>query len=77
MYISVGRKEVVHNDEVDFAAVGQFHTVQAVEARDEGMRVFENMLVVVLEDLAKELVFRVRDGLDDEAVVAGKVEEAA
>lgn len=41
------------------------------------MRVVLHMYMIVLEDRADELVFRVVDGLDDEPVVAREVEEGA
>jgi hypothetical protein len=77
MDITVGRKQVVHDDKVDLGASGEFDTVQAIEAREEGMGISLDMFVVLLEDRAEELVFGGVDGLDDEAVVAAKVEERA
>lgn len=51
--------------------------MQTVEARKEGMGVVDDVLVIVFEDRPEEFVFRVGDGFDDEAIVAGKVEEGA
>lgn len=69
------REKVVHDDEVDLFASRELDSVQAVEPRQEGMRVLLDVLVVVLQDRAQELVLRVPDRLDDEAIIARKVEE--
>lgn len=71
------RKEVVHDDKVNLATSRQLDAVQAIEARQERVRVLLHVLVVVLQDLAQELVLRVADRFDDEAVVAREVEERA
>lgn len=73
----MGREEVVHDDEMDFFAARELDAMETVEATDEGMWVIHDVLVVLFEDLAEELVLGVGDGLDDEAVVSGKVEEGA
>lgn len=70
MNITVRREKVVHDDEVDLFASRELDSVQAVETRQEGMRVLLDVLVVVLQDRAQELVLRVPDRLDDEAVIA-------
>lgn len=75
--IPMGREEVVHDDEVDLAAARELDTVKAVEAREEGVRVLFDVLVIFLEDAPQELVLRVSDRLDDEAVVAREVEKGA
>jgi len=75
--IAMGREEVVHDDKVDLAAARELDTVKAVEAREEGVRVLLDVLVILLEDAAQELVLGVSDRLDDEPVVARKVEEGA
>ena len=41
------------------------------------MRIALDVLVIFLEDGAQELVFGMTDGLDNEAVVTGVVEERA
>jgi hypothetical protein len=69
------RGKIVHDDEVDLFASRELDSVEAVESRQEGVRVLLDVLVVVLQDRAQELVLRVPDRLDDEAVVARKVEE--
>ena len=71
------RKQVVHDDEMDLASIGYLYAVQAVELGKESVWIFLHMVVVVLEDLAKKLVFGVVDSLDDVLVVAGEVEKAA
>jgi hypothetical protein len=73
----MGRKEVVHDDKVDLAAARELDAVKAVEAREEGVRVLLDVLVILLENAAQELVLRVSNRLDDEPVVARKVEEGA
>lgn len=75
VYVLVRGEEVVHDDEVDLAAVGKLHAVEAVEAREQRVRVTLHVLVVLPEDSPEELVLIVVDRLDDEAVVARKVEE--
>ena len=55
----------------------ELHPVQAIEPRQQGMRVALDVRMVGFEDVAEELVLGVVDGLDDEAVVAREVEEAA
>ena len=77
MDVTVWREEVVHDDEVDLAPVRELHAVQAVEAREQRVRVRLHVLVVLLEDPPQELVLRVVDRFDDEAVVAREVEERA
>lgn len=75
MNITVRRKEVVHDDEVYFAAMRQLHSVQAIKSRYESVWILQDVLVIILEDPAKELVLGVRNGLDDKSVVSGEVEE--
>lgn len=41
------------------------------------MRIGLDMLVIVLENLSKELVLSMSDRLDDESIVSRKVEEGA
>jgi hypothetical protein len=62
---------------MDLASIWNLDPVQAVELREEGVRVLFDVVVVVFEDLAEELRFAVVHGLDDVFVVAGEVEEAA
>ena len=73
----VGREKVVHDNEVNFPSVRQFDSMQTVEPRDESMRILLDVGVVFLQDLQKEFVLRVVDGLDDEPKVFRKVEESA
>jgi hypothetical protein len=75
--VAMRREEVVHDNEVNLLPMRQLDAMQSVKPRDERMRVLLDVLVVVLEDGAEELVLAVPDGLDDEAVVAGEVEERA
>lgn len=60
---------------MDLPAAGQFDTMKAVEARQQCVRIALDVLVVLLEDRPEEFVFGMRDGLDDEPIIAGKVEE--
>jgi hypothetical protein len=41
------------------------------------MRVVLDVRIILFEDLEQEFMFRVPDGLDNESVVAGEVEERA
>lgn len=77
MDVAVRREEVVHDDKVDLLAVRELDAVEAVESREERVRIVLDVLVVLLEDAPEELVLRVPDRLDDEAVVAREVEERA
>ena len=70
------RKQIVHDDKVNLPAVRHFDSMEAVKLGDEGIRVAFDVLVVVAQDPAEELVFGVVDGLDDVLVVSGKVKEA-
>jgi hypothetical protein len=73
--VAMGRHEVVHDDKVDLPTSRQLDPMQAIEARDEGVRVVPDVLVVLLEDTPKELVLGVVNRFDDEAVIPGKVKE--
>jgi hypothetical protein len=77
MDILVGREEVVHDDEMDLPTTGKLHSVEPVKSADEGMRVVLDVRIILFEDLEQEFMFRVPDGLDNESVVAGEVEERA
>ena len=77
MDVAVRREEVVHDHKVNLAPVRQLHAVQAIEAREQRVRVRLEVHVVVLQDREQELVLAVPDRLDDEAVVAREVEERA
>lgn len=70
-------EQVVHDDKVDFPSVRHFHSVQAVELRNQRIRIALNMLVVIRQDLAKQFVFGMMNGLDDIFVVAREVKKAA
>jgi hypothetical protein len=77
MYISMRREKIVHDDEMDLASIGYLHAVQAVKLGEKCVRVFLDVVVVVLQDLPEELVFGVVYGLDDVFVVSREIEEAA
>lgn len=62
---------------MNFAPTGQFDSVQAIKSRNKGIWVFQNMSVVILEYSAEELVFGMRDGLDDKSIISGEIEERA
>lgn len=71
------REEVVHDDEMDLPPPRQLDPMQPIKPTQQRMRVLLDVLVILLQDLPKKLVFRVVDGLDDEAVVAAEIEERA
>jgi hypothetical protein len=71
------RKQIVHDDEVNLASIGYLYAMQAVKLGKKSVWVLLYVVVVVLEDLAEELVFGVVDSLDDVLVVAGEIEKAA
>ena len=71
------RKQVVHDDEMDFASVGYLNAMKAIKLRKKSVWVFLYVVVVVLQDFSKELVFGVVNGLDDVFVVSGEIEETA
>jgi hypothetical protein len=73
--IAVRREKVVHDEKVDFSPSRQLDSMEAVESAEEGMWVLLDVLVIVLEYLAQELVFGMVDRLDDETVVPRKVKE--
>lgn len=75
--VPVWRKQVVHDDKVNLFPVRHLDPVQPVKLREQRVWVINDMLIVVLEDLAQKLVLGVVDRLDDVLVVAGEVEEAA
>ena len=75
MDIFVSREEIVHDDEMDFATTGELDAMETVKSGKEGVGVTLHVVVIALEYGAKEFVLRVMDCLDDEAIVAGKVEE--
>lgn len=77
MDIPVRREQVVHHHEVDFAAVGDFHTVKTVKLRKQRVGILPNMVVVILEDPPEELVLGMVDGLDDVLIVSRKIEKAS
>lgn len=53
----------------------QLHPVQPIEPTQQCVWVILDMLIVILEHAQQELVLGVVDGLDDEAIVAGEIEE--
>lgn len=75
--ILVRREEIVHDDKVDFSAMRELDTMKAIKPGKKRVGIVLHVLVVLFEDRAEELVLRVMDGLDDEAVVSGEVEEGA
>ncbi len=75
--ILVGRKQIVHDNEVNFPTSRQFHTMETIEPRQESVRVLLDMIVVLFQDAKEELMLAVAYGLDDETIVAGEVEEGA
>jgi len=70
-------EKVVHNDEMDLASSGQLNTMQTIESTEECVRILLDVIKVLRKNAQQELVFRVSDRLDDEAVVTRKVEEGA
>lgn len=52
MYVSMWRKEIVHDDEVDLAAIRYLHPVKSVELGEKGIGVFVDVGVVVAQDLS-------------------------
>jgi len=62
---------------MDLASIGYLDAMQAVKLGKESVWVLLDVVVVVLEDFAEELVLGVVDGLDDVLVIAGEIEEAA
>ena len=75
MDVAVRWKQIVHDNKVDFSSMRELDPMQTIESRNESIRIVENMLVVILEDSAKELVLGMRDCFDDESIVSRKVEE--
>jgi hypothetical protein len=75
--VPVRGEEVVHDNKVDLAAAWELYSVKAVESRKQRVRVVFHVVVVVFENREQELVFRVVDGFNDEAIVSGKVKEGA
>jgi hypothetical protein len=51
--------------------------MKAIKLRKKSVGVFLYMVVVLLQDLPKELMFGMVDGLDDVLVVSGEIEETA
>lgn len=51
--------------------------MQAVESREECVGVVDDVLMVVFDDASQEFMLGVRYRLDDETIVARKVEERA
>lgn len=55
--------------------MGKLHTVQSIEARQQGMGVGLHVGVVSGENSTEELVLGVVNSLNDKAIVPGEVEE--
>ena len=62
---------------MDFASIGYLYAMQTVKLGKKGVRVLLDVVVIVFENLAEELVFSVVDCFDNVLVVAGEIEEAA
>lgn len=77
VYVTVWRKQVVHDDEMNLSSPGQLDPMQAVKAREQCVWIVLYVLMIVLEDGLQKLMFRVMNSLDDEAIVSRKVEERA
>ena len=75
MNIFVGRKDIVHDDEMDLATMRKFYSVKTVESTEQGVRILDDMFVVVLQDGTETIEFGGVDGVDDESIIAGEVEE--
>ena len=60
---------------MNLAAARQLDSMQAIESRQEGMWVIYDVLVIVAQYTPQKLVFRVRNRLYDEPIVAVKVEK--
>ena len=75
--VAMWRKEVVHDNEVDFPAIRNFHPVQAIELRYQGIGVGLNMRIVLSKNFPQKLVLSVMDCLDDVLIVPREVEEAS
>ncbi len=75
MYILMWGEQIVHNDEMDLPSMGKLHTVQSIEARQQGMGVGLHVGVVSGENSTEELVLGVVNSLNDKAIVPGEVEE--
>jgi hypothetical protein len=71
----MGWKEIIHDDEMDLSASGQFDTMQTVETREEGMWISLDVFMIIFQDRSEELVFGMSDSLDNESVVSREVEE--
>lgn len=71
------RKQVVHDDKVNFASVGYLYAVKAIKLRKKSVWVLLYVVVVVLQDLSEEFVFGMVDRLDDVLIVPGEIEETA
>ena len=73
--ILVSREEVVHDHKVNLASMGKFDAVEAIETRKQCMRVRVHVRMVSLQYRAQKLMLGMSDGLDDETVITGEVEE--
>jgi hypothetical protein len=75
--ISVRRKQVVHDDEMDLASIGYLYAMQTVELGKKRVGIILYVVVVIFQYLPEKLVFGVVDSLDDVLVVSGEIEKAA
>lgn len=71
------RKQVVHDDEVNFSPVRNLNSVETVKLTEKCVRILLDVGIIVSEDFAEEFVFSVMNGFDDVFVVSREIEEAA
>ena len=77
MNVPVWGEKIVHDNKVNLLPVGYLKTMESVELGEKCVGIVDDVLIVVLEDLSKELVLGVVDGFDDIFVISGEIEEAA
>ena len=70
-------QQVVEDDQSDAPVRGRRDADQTEEAREERVLRAHHVIVVVGQDLAKELGLHLRDRLDEELAVLGQVEDRA
>jgi hypothetical protein len=66
-----------HDDKMDLAPARQLDAMEAVETREERVRVALDVGVIGREERAQEAVLGVTDRLDDELEISRVVEEGA
>lgn len=77
MDITMRREKIVHDHEMNLPPSWQLDPMQAIEPGQQGMRIFLDELMVLLEDRAQKFVLRMPNRFDDETIVAREVEEGA